>query len=212
MTDAKVPGDAPGARAGQAMGRSASGAHGTVWDLAADAFSRWRRGEQAGLDQLVRVMTPVLWHVARAYDLNRENVEDVVQTTWLSLVKHQDNVRDAQALTKWLITATRREAARTVQAGRRNVALPDETIARDLPEQRSAENEAVACDESHRLWQAVATLAPRCQRLLRVIAFEDRPDYAALSVDLGMPRGSIGPTRNRCLAKLRIILQTEGEQ
>lgn len=57
-----------------------------------------------------------------------------------------------------------------------------------------------------RLWSAVRRLAERCQRLLRVIAFEDRPDYARIAADLGMPVGSIGPTRNRCLAKLRALL------
>jgi DNA-directed RNA polymerase specialized sigma24 family protein len=61
-------------------------------------------------------------------------------------------------------------------------------------------------DESRRLWSAVETLNERCQRLLRVVAFEDRPDYARLAQDLSMPIGSIGPTRNRCLAKLRALL------
>ncbi len=58
-------------------------------------------------------------------------------------------------------------------------------------------------DTEARLWQHVAQLPERCQALLRVIAFADRPDYASVAEALGMPVGSIGPTRGRCLAKLR---------
>ena len=58
----------------------------------------------------------------------------------------------------------------------------------------------------HRLWQHIEGLPERCRALLRVIAFADRPDYAELAQALGMPQGSIGPTRGRCLAKLRLAL------
>ena len=59
------------------------------------------------------------------------------------------------------------------------------------------------------LWRHVALLSDRCRALLRVIAFTDRPDYAELSRALGMPQGSIGPTRGRCLAKLRLTLAAD---
>jgi len=61
------------------------------------------------------------------------------------------------------------------------------------------------------LWRNVAKLPERCQQLLRVVAFAERPDYGALSVALGMPVGSIGPTRGRCLAKLRTMLSADPE-
>ena len=57
---------------------------------------------------------------------------------------------------------------------------------------------------------AVGTLNERCQRLLRIVAFEERPDYARIAEDLAMPIGSIGPTRQRCLAKLRALLEGDG--
>ena len=70
-----------------------------------------------------------------------------------------------------------------------------------------APDEQVAVhDEHRRLWAAVRTLTERCQELLRVVAFEEHPDYARISVRLGMPVGSIGPTRARCLGKLRVAL------
>ena len=63
--------------------------------------------------------------------------------------------------------------------------------------------EAMLREDQRVLWRAVSSLSERCQALLRIIAFIDRPDYGAVSEALGMPVGSIGPTRGRCLAKLR---------
>ncbi len=79
-----------------------------------------------------------------------------------------------------------------------------------LPPQESAEDEVAASDEVRRIWTAVGTLDERCRRLLRVVAFDDRPDYASIATDLEMPIGSIGPTRRRCLAKLRTELVRTG--
>ena len=79
-----------------------------------------------------------------------------------------------------------------------------------LPVAASAEHEATVGDEARRLWGAVAQLNERCQRLLRVVAFEERPDYARLAQDMAMPVGSIGPTRQRCLGKLRALLEGDG--
>ena len=79
-----------------------------------------------------------------------------------------------------------------------------------LPTSESAEASAARSDEAQRLWAAVAQLAERCRRLLRVVAFDDRPDYARIAKDMSMPVGSIGPTRQRCLAKLRSLLGDEG--
>jgi len=59
------------------------------------------------------------------------------------------------------------------------------------------------------LWAAIGRLSARCQELLRIIAFSPRPDYTAVAAALGMPVGSIGPTRGRCLAKLRAQLAAE---
>jgi DNA-directed RNA polymerase specialized sigma24 family protein len=85
--------------------------------------------------------------------------------------------------------------------------VEDEVLARKLPSQRSTESVVIEDDQTMRLWNAVRTLSERCQRLLRVIAFEQRPDYEHLAADLGMPVGSVGPTRGRCLSKLRSALE-----
>ena len=77
----------------------------------------------------------------------------------------------------------------------------------DLPEPGPGSEEQVIVDDERRaLWAAIGQLSRRCQELLRIIAFAPRPDYAAVADALGMPVGSIGPTRGRCLAKLRALL------
>ena len=71
------------------------------------------------------------------------------------------------------------------------------------------EDVAESDDLNRRLWTHVRALSPRCQTLLRVIAYSSRPDYATISAALGMPVGSIGPTRGRCLSTLRRALAND---
>lgn len=184
-----------------------------LWHDAADHARRWQRGDDGGLDDLVRLLSPVLWQVVRAYGLDRDLAEDVVQTTWLRLVHHRDSIKDAQGIGAWLTTTARREAARVASRSRRDtVAAPEELPVR-ADTHPSAEREAMERSAAHQLWGAVGQLSQRCRRMLRVIAFSDRPDYADLATDLNMPIGSIGPTRGRCLDKLRRLMaaQERGE-
>ncbi len=184
---------------------------GEVWAHAASAFSRWADGDPAGLDDLVKLMTPVLWQVVRAHRLSVDLAEDVVQTTWLALVRSRDNVRDPVAVGAWLTTTARREAWRVSKLDGRDTPVEDEDLALMVPDAVSAESTAVDLDEQRSLWRAVDALPLRCRQLLRIVAFEHRPDYQQLAVELGMPVGSIGPTRGRCLAKLRAALAQAGE-
>ncbi|WP_227468191.1 RNA polymerase sigma factor [Microbacterium sp. YJN-G] len=177
------------------------------WQRAADLFRAWRDGDARAMDDLVRLMTPVLWHVVRAAGIDRALTEDVIQTTWLRLVRTGDAISEPAAVAAWLTTTARREAWRTSGAQRRADAVDDTSLEPLLPVAPSAEDTAVAGDQRNRLWSAVQRLDDRCQRLLRVVAFDDRPDYARLAGELAMPVGSIGPTRKRCLTKLRGLLE-----
>lgn len=183
---------------------------GTRWERAATLFVRWRDGETRAMDDLVRLMTPVLWHVVRAYGLDHALAQDVVQTTWLTLVRRHETITEAQAVSGWLTTCARREAWRVGKLQRRADPRESEYLEPHLPTHESAEHTAATGDEARRLWAAVAQLNERCQRLLRVVAFDERPDYARIAQDLAMPVGSIGPTRQRCLGKLRALLEGDG--
>jgi RNA polymerase sigma factor (sigma-70 family) len=181
----------------------------TLASRAARLFEDFRSGDEAKMSDLVSLVTPILWHTARAQRLDQEAAQDVVQTAWLALIRSAETISDPQAVLQWLIVSTRREAWRVVRKSDR--AEPREfddddlvTPARELPEEV-----VLASDEESRLWQHIAGLPERCRALLRVIAFADRPDYAAVAQALGMPIGSIGPTRGRCLAKLRQKLMAD---
>ena len=115
-----------------------------------------------------------------------------------------------RAVAAWLITSARRGAAEHARKARRASPVEDEKLAAVLPDVESAEALAVLDDDAARLWRAVASVDERCRKLLRVIAFMERPDYQSLSQELDMPVGSIGPTRARCLAKVRTALMNEG--
>jgi len=175
----------------------------------ASLVSSAREGSEEALGQIVTELSPLLWQVARAAGLSSRDAEDVLQTVWMRLVAHLDHIHDSAALTGWLVTTARREAWRVRAAGRRQ--LPsDQELFNELPNQGpDSEEQVIMNDRRHALWAAIGRLSARCQELLRIIAFAPRPDYAAVAAALGIPIGSIGPTRGRCLAKLRALLASD---
>lgn len=176
---------------------------------AANLFRAYRDGDADAMAELVGLLTPILWHTVRAQRVEHETAEDVVQATWLALVRNTDRITDPQAVLQWLIVTAKREAWRAVKRYDRteptDFADSDVVVATsDLPEQL-----VLRTDDQRRLWAHIEQLSERCRALLRVIAFADRPDYAMVAKALGMPVGSIGPTRGRCLAKLRLLLTSD---
>ena len=165
-----------------------------------------RADPRSGMDALITELTPLLWHVGRAQGLDQPSCADVVQTTWLNLLRSLADIHTPAALTAWLVTATKREAWRVRDSQRNELLAGDETFADLLDPSTGPAEQALVTDQRRRLWKAVDQLSARCQQLLRVVAFTPRPDYAKVADRLGMPRGSIGPTRGRCLAKLRELL------
>jgi len=177
----------------------------------AGLVSAAREGNEEALGQIVTELSPMLWQVARATGLSSGDAEDVLQTVWMRLVAHLDDIHDSAALTGWLVITTRREAWRVRAAERRQLPA-DHGSFDELPDQGPGSEEQVIMNDQRRvLWTAIGRLSARCQELLRIIAFTPRPDYAAVAAALGMPVGSIGPTRGRCLAKLRALLASGPE-
>ena len=185
----------------------------SLTDRAAEAFRDYQEGAAERMADLVDLLTPTLWHVARACRLDRQSAEDVVQVAWLRLVEHAEGIEEAQAIVAWLVTTVKRESWRVSKQARRTRPEDLETELDPGEEaligpRHSPDPADVAAleDRKQRLWRHVSNLTPRCQELLRIICFAESPNYAAISEDLGMPVGSIGPTRGRCLATLRKAL------
>jgi RNA polymerase sigma factor (sigma-70 family) len=183
----------------------------TLASRAGAAFAGYQAGDRLRLSELVDLATPLLWHTVRAQRVGHDQAEDVIQTTWLRLVHHADTIQDPRAVLAWLIITAKRESWRVVKDARRAQPLPDADDDSDLPDttMEGPEVAALASVEGRVLWRHIETLSERCRSLLRVVAFSDRPDYATVAQALGMPVGSIGPTRGRCLAKLRLLLDTD---
>lgn len=175
---------------------------------ASEAFVDYRSGDRARLGDLVDLLTPILWRTARTQCARREDAEEAVQNTWLRLVDHADAITDPQAVLAWLLVTVRREAWQVTGRARRAAIMPDpdaETPAREP----GPEALALLSERQRVLWSHVRALSPTCQHLISVIAHAVRPDYATIAENLGIPVGSIGPTRGRCLAKLRAALAAD---
>jgi RNA polymerase sigma factor (sigma-70 family) len=173
-------------------------------------FAAYRDGDSSKMSDLVRLLTPILWHTVRASRLDTATAEDVVQTVWLALVRRADTISEPIAVLQWMVVTAKREAWRVARTQARVRPEDMETSPPGGPDSpHSVEDEVVRDDVQNRLWHHISQLPERCRALLRVIAFADRPDYADLAKALDMPQGSIGPTRGRCLAKLRLSLTND---
>ena len=166
-------------------------------------------GDSDAWSELVDRFAALVWSVARSHRLNPSDAADVSQTVWLRLVEHLGRLREPDALPGWIATTTRNECLRTLRRAGRE--LPDEQLAGGAPEGRHQRAddapgpEAVVVQAERRtlVWEALSQLSSRCQLLLRALATTSEPSYAEVSAALGMPIGSIGPTRARCLDHLR---------
>lgn len=171
-----------------------------------------RSGDQGAWDQIVARFTGLLWSVARAYRLEPNAAADAVQGTWLKLVESIDDLHEPEALPGWLLTTARRQALRVARAHGRDLLSDDiEGLDADPGTAAAALDTALLTDERDAaLWTAFRGLTERCQRLLRVLVAPESPPYSEVAAQLGMPVGSIGPTRGRCLAQLRVLLAESG--
>ncbi|HWK25263.1 MAG TPA: sigma-70 family RNA polymerase sigma factor [Solirubrobacter sp.] len=164
-------------------------------------------GDQAAWNGLVDRFNGLVWSVARSYRLATPDASDVVQTTWLRLVEHLDRLQDPDRVGAWLATTARREALRALRLSARQVPTGE------LPDAGTDGQLGAALLEAERdraLWAAFGALSERCQALLRVLVAEPPPRYEEVAAALDMPIGSIGPTRARCLERLRGLAEGEG--
>jgi RNA polymerase sigma factor (sigma-70 family) len=174
----------------------------------AGLVARARIGDNDAWDRLVERYAPLLWSICRGYGLSRSDAADACQRVWLYLVEQLPAIRRPEALPGWLVTTTRRECVRLLGAARRCSPLEDPLGAAGAaqPEDRegTAVDRALLAGERHAaLREAFQQLRPDCRRLLALLLQDPPVPYAEISARLGIPVGSIGPTRARCLSHLR---------
>jgi RNA polymerase sigma factor (sigma-70 family) len=171
----------------------------------AGLVTRAQNGDQRAWDALIERYAPLVHAICRRYPLSRADAEDVSQNVWLRLALQLGNLREPAAVAGWLATTTRRECGRALRAAsspHAAVCVPD---AENIPDSQSktAELDLLIAERHAALREAFATLSPACQQLLALLIQDPPVSYAQISDTLGIPIGSIGPSRGRCLDKLR---------
>lgn len=163
---------------------------------------RARAGDQAAWNELIDRFSKLVWAIARSHRLGAADAADVFQTTWLRLVENVGGLTDPERVDAWLATTARRECLRLIRGARRQIPAGDglpEPVA-DLPD---PDARLLRDERDASLWQAFARLRPGDQSLLRMLVADPPASYQEVAVALAMPIGSIGPTRGRCLERLR---------
>jgi RNA polymerase sigma factor (sigma-70 family) len=160
-------------------------------------------GDGPAWDTLVARFDKTLRSIARSYGLRHADVDDVVQATWLELVRDIERLREPAAIAAWLATATRRKAMRLARSrGREH--LTDDPELSDGPDDDGPEASVIARERGAALARAVATLPSRHRRLITLLVSKPALDYQQISERLAMPVGSIGPIRARSLTRLSL--------
>lgn len=169
-----------------------------------DLVDRAREGDDAAWHELVRRYNPLVWSICRRFSLDTADSEDVIQHVWLGLVEALPQLRIPAALPGWLATTARRECLRVAKLVRSRRSRERTEVAEvadsDLP---AVDQRLIAAELDAALRTAFAELEARCQQLLVLLMQTPQVPYAEISATLGIPHGGIGPTRARCLAKLR---------
>ena len=170
----------------------------------ADLVEGARNHEQPAWDALIERYAPLVWSICRRNRLDHAEASDISQDVWLRLVEQLDRIRDPAALPGWLATTTQRECYRFVRAARRAHAVERVVDAEAIPDPTVIVEQELLADELHTaLQQAFRELPPSYQQLLALLIQDPPLSYAEISAQLGIPIGTIGPTRRRCLEKLR---------
>jgi RNA polymerase sigma factor (sigma-70 family) len=159
-------------------------------------------GDRTAVSTLVERFARRICMVARMHRLAAEDVEDVMQTTWLRLLEHAGKIRDPAAIGAWLETTARRESLRLLRTSSREHPTDNDMVL-DAPVAPVDDKRLQATERRVALAGALRQVSGHQRELLSMLFAEPAPSYAEISRTLGMPIGSIGPTRARCLARLR---------
>lgn len=172
-------------------------------------LERAQRGDRRAWDQIVERFQMLVYSVARRTGLGADDAADVFQATFLALYNNLDRIERAEGLAKWLSVTAAREALKHRRTNARYTSEHDLTLSLDetLADEATAADQVAEIAEDADYWRtAIKMLGGRCEGLLTALYFEERT-YEDIVATLGIPLGAIGPTRSRCLEKLRKMYQ-----
>jgi len=165
-------------------------------------------GDRQAWNRLVSQYGRLIWSITVRFKLSESDAADVVQTTWMRLIEHIDRIEQPDRVGAWLAATARNECLRHVSA-RKRIVLVHENVELESADHHGPEvDEALlAAERAEHVRAALAHLPAQWQQLLELLMADPPASYAEISDQLGLPVGSIGPTRGRCLAKLRVLLE-----
>jgi RNA polymerase sigma factor (sigma-70 family) len=175
-------------------------------------LERCRRSDAEAWSQLVERFRGLVYSVPKRMGMGEDDAADVFQHTFQALYTNLDRIDNPQYLPRWLAVTASRESLRLKRI---HAKVPVGGDAMDLEqlvadEERTAEQTSIASAEAHEVRQGLQELPDRCRTLLTLLFDDDSIPYQEISEKAGIPIGAIGPTRARCLAKLREILLKRG--
>ena len=162
-------------------------------------------GDREAWNWLVDRYAPLVMGIAYRFRLGRDDAADVSQGVWLKLVEHLDDIREPRALPGWIATTTRHEALRLLKSRKRTVPVdPQIGLAlEDASDARNLDDDLLRVEQHQALREGIRELRPQHRDLLILLLTDPPLSYDDISLKLGIPKGSIGPTRARCLEALR---------
>ena len=165
-------------------------------------------GDQRAWQRLVDQYARLIWSMTRDFKLIESDAADVAQVTWMRLLEHIDRLEQPARVGSWLAATARHECLCSLAARKRLVLVQDHTALDEVAVHESELDERLLADENAQaVRKALSRLPWRWQQLLELLMADPPASYAEISDQLGLPVGSIGPTRGRCLARLRVLLQ-----
>jgi RNA polymerase sigma factor (sigma-70 family) len=174
---------------------------------AGQLVKRAAAGDRGAWEGLVDKYARLIWAITRDFKLGESDAADVAQATWLRLLEHIDRIEYPDRVGSWIAATARNECLRSL-AARKRVVLAHDEVTLDRVASSDAEVDAglLAAERAVVVREAVSRLPHRWQQLMELLMSDPPVSYIEISDRLGLPVGSIGPTRRRCLARLQVLL------
>jgi RNA polymerase sigma factor (sigma-70 family) len=174
----------------------------------AQLVRRAAEGDRSAWERLVEQYARLIWSITGDFRLVESDAADVAQTTWLRLLEHIDRIEYPDRVGSWLAATARNECLRSLAARKRVVlSHDDQELGEGVAHEPDIDARLLADERAQTVRDALARLPSRWQRLLELLMADPPVSYAEISDQLDLPIGSIGPTRGRCLERLRVLLQ-----